>query len=179
MQGPQRGCLSTRGLTKATCHAQNNSAFCVRHLASTILGSASGSGAVEFAPAAVYSVGAKPDAVVVGDFNADGKPDIAVANAGSSNVSILLGSGAGAFLAPRNLDLGATSGADLTLAAGDFNGDHKLDLVVYIHGFALRLYPGNNDGTFQSLVSLSGTGTHLFGGRQLGWKTGSDCGLLE
>jgi FG-GAP-like repeat len=153
--------------------------FCVRHLASTILGSASGSGAVEFAPAAVYSVGAKPDAVVVGDFNADGKPDIAVANAGSSNVSILLGSGEGAFLAPRNLDLGATSGADLTLAAGDFNGDHKLDLVVYIHGFALRLYPGNNDGTFQSLVSLSGTGTHLFGGRQLGWKTGSDCGLLE
>jgi uncharacterized repeat protein (TIGR01451 family) len=136
--------------------------FAFATLLSTILGSASGSGAVEFAPAAVYSVGAKPDGVVVGDFNADGKPDIAVANAGSSNVSILLGNGDGTFLAPRNLDLGATSGADLTLAAGDFNGDHKLDLVVYIHESALRLYPGNNDGTFQSPVSLSGTGTHLF-----------------
>lgn len=84
-----------------------------------------------------------------------------MANAGSNSVSILLGNGDGTLLAARSLDLGATSGTGLTLAAGDFNGDHKLDLVVY-NGSRLRLYPGNNDGTFQSPISLSGTGARLF-----------------
>ena len=40
-----------------------------------------------------------PNSVAVGDFNRDGNPDLAVANYGSNNVSILLGNGGGAFAA--------------------------------------------------------------------------------
>src|SRR5688572_19895344 len=38
-----------------------------------------------------------PIATVVGDFNKDGKPDIAVVNQTSNNASVVLGLGAGAF----------------------------------------------------------------------------------
>ena len=39
--------------------------------------------------------GTGPHAVAVGDFNRDGNPDLAVANYGSNNVSVLLGNGSG------------------------------------------------------------------------------------
>jgi hypothetical protein len=40
-----------------------------------------------------FDAGAEPYAVVVGDFNRDGKPDLAVANSHSNMVSVLLGNG--------------------------------------------------------------------------------------
>ena len=42
-------------------------------------------------------VGTTPNAVAVGDFNRDGQLDVAVANSGSNDVSILLGDGSGGF----------------------------------------------------------------------------------
>ena len=51
---------------------------------------------------ATYSTGGvEPDAVAVGDFNGDGKLDIAVANYASNTVGVLLGNGVGGFRAPR------------------------------------------------------------------------------
>ena len=47
------------------------------------------------------AVGDGPGAVVVGDFNRDGKQDIAIANGGSSSVSVLLGDGSGEFQQPQ------------------------------------------------------------------------------
>ena len=41
--------------------------------------------------------------VAVGDFNGDGKPDLAVANQDSNSVSVLLGNGDGDFRRPRRL----------------------------------------------------------------------------
>jgi len=52
---------------------------------------------------------------------------MAVVNATSNTVSILLGNGDGAFQ-PR-IDFPAPIGAN-GIAAGDFNGDGRLDLVV-------------------------------------------------
>ena len=43
--------------------------------------------------------------MAVGDFNGDGKQDLAVANETSNNVSILLGDGAGSFSAATNFAL--------------------------------------------------------------------------
>src|SRR5438093_1621109 len=43
------------------------------------------------------AVGNNPRSVAVGDFNADGRLDLAVANDGSSSVTILLGQGNGQF----------------------------------------------------------------------------------
>jgi hypothetical protein len=69
--------------------------------------------------------------VAVGDFNGDGKLDLAVANEGSNTVSILLGDGTGNFTAASSTSTGT---APQSVAMGDFNGDGKLDLAVANEG---------------------------------------------
>src|SRR5262245_49209151 len=58
-----------------------------------------GNGSADFRPAAgsPLAVGVAPISVAVGDFNGDGRPDLAVANQDSDNVTILLGNGSGGF----------------------------------------------------------------------------------
>jgi hypothetical protein len=65
--------------------------------------------------------------VAIGDLSGDGVPDIAVANAGSNTVSVLLGNGNGTFR-PKT-DLGTGSGP-VAVAIGDLNGDGRSDLAV-------------------------------------------------
>jgi hypothetical protein len=77
-------------------------------------------------------VGAAPNSVEVADFNMDGKPDFVVANAGSNNVTILLGDGKGKFVQAKGSPFPAgTSPNDICIA--DFNGDGKLDLAIANH----------------------------------------------
>src|SRR5437899_8699626 len=64
------------------------------------------------APAADFPVGASPSAVAVGDFNGDRKSDLAVANNGSDNVSVLLGNGNGTFLPAVNYPAASCRGPD-------------------------------------------------------------------
>src|SRR5688500_16059146 len=61
----------------------------------------------DFMTAADYAAGSKPAGVAAGDFNRDGRLDLAVANQDSNNVSILLGNGSGTFAAPVNYATGA------------------------------------------------------------------------
>jgi streptogramin lyase len=63
-----------------------------------------GNGDGTFRAAVNYGVGSgsAPTSVAVGDFNGDGKLDLAVANELSNNVSILLGNGNGTFQAAVN-----------------------------------------------------------------------------
>ncbi len=87
--------------------------------------------------------------VAAGDFNGDGKLDVAAVIDGTNAVSIFLGHGDGSFAAPVQYPIGASS-----LLIGDFNGDGKLDLAAATgNGIAILLGDGN--GTFQpfSLVS--------------------------
>jgi hypothetical protein len=63
----------------------------------------------------------------VGDFNLDGRPDLAVANFGSANISALLGNGAGGFGAATNFGAGTNP---QSVAVGDFNLDGRPDLAV-------------------------------------------------
>src|SRR5262249_28281294 len=75
-----------------------------------------------------YSVGTNARAVSAGDFNGDGKPDLAVANDVSlGSVFVLPGAGDGTFGAPISYAVGDSP---YLLTAGDFNGDSRADLAV-------------------------------------------------
>ena len=63
----------------------------------------------------------------MGDFNADGNQDLAVANGFSTTVSVLVGRGDGTFLAAESFGVG---NAPASVAVGDFNGDGMPDLGV-------------------------------------------------
>jgi len=97
--------------------------------------------------------------VVEGDFNGDGKLDLAVGNYNSHTVSVLLGNGDGTFQSQQTF---ATSSGPY-LAVGDFNGDGKLDLAVDNFDSAnVGVLLGNGDGTFQSQQTFAtGTGPLL------------------
>jgi hypothetical protein len=74
-------------------------------------------------PAVIYGVGAGVYSVSMGDFNGDGKTDLAVIT--GFGVVVLLGNGDGTFRNPL-----AYGGAKVYAAVGDLNGDGKPDLVT-------------------------------------------------
>ena len=111
-----------------------------------------------------FDTGSSPWSVAVGDFNGDGKPDLAVANEGDlgvgdyGNVSILLGNGDGTFQSAHNIVAGKNP---VSIVVGDFNGDGRLDIAVANNGINIQggwlpgnvsVLLGNGDGTFQDHV---------------------------
>ena len=111
------------------------------------------------------AVGPGGGTTATGDFNHDGKLDLAFVSQGSTVVEILLGNGDGTFQTP--LTVAAAPGAPnyeglSGIAVGDFNGDGQLDLAVgvsifgetLVHppppvGLGVSILLGNGDGTFQ------------------------------
>ena len=105
-------------------------------------------------PRTDFPVGHSPSAVAVGDFNGDGKLDMAVADEGDNTVSILLGNGDGTFQSQSTFPAGAAPGA---IVAGDFNGDGKLDLgVANFTDNTISILLGNGDGTFTAGRTITG-----------------------
>jgi len=108
-----------------------------------------GTGAFTTASTDLYTVGITPLKVVTGDFNGDGKLDLAVANQGSGTVSILLGDGLGAFT-KTSVDTPVGS-SPISLAAEDFNADKRVDLAVANQGSNdVSILINNGSGTFKT-----------------------------
>jgi len=100
-----------------------------------------------------FAAGAGPSSLATGKFNGDNKLDLAVANNGSSNVSILLGNGNGTFKPAVDYNAGQYPSS---VAVGDFNRDGKLDLAVTNMGSNnVDVLLGNGDGTFKAAVSYN------------------------
>src|SRR5207253_8088767 len=101
-----------------------------------------------YKPAQTLEAGITPRSVAAGDFNSDGKPDLAVANSGSTTVSVLLGNGDGTFQAKRDF---AAGGEPWSVGVGDFNSDGKLDLAVADRAEDSRVgMMGNDDRAVQA-----------------------------
>jgi hypothetical protein len=102
-----------------------------------------------FGPHTDYTVSEYSTHVLVGDFNGDGKLDVAVLNAShgptGASVSVLLGNGDGTFQPQVTTSLGAPCAV---MVAGNFNGDRKLDLMAILTNGQIAMFPGNGDGTF-------------------------------
>jgi uncharacterized protein (TIGR03437 family) len=104
-----------------------------------------------------YTFGGGLSAVLSADFNGDGKPDLAVVDAGNPGGSppspsalwILINNGDTTFKTPVQYSL---AGGGLSLAAGDFNGDGKIDLAAPVPG-GVVIFLGNGDGTFRNAAS--------------------------
>jgi hypothetical protein len=132
------------------------------------LGVLLGNGAGNFAPAVLYGSGGYGTvALAVGDFNGDGKLDVAVANpcgvegdcSGQGTIGVLLGNGDGSFQPAVSYGSGGVGLTINSLAVADVNGDGIPDLLVAnsncINGDGCKhgtigVLLGNGDGTFQT-----------------------------
>ncbi|HEX6186614.1 MAG TPA: FG-GAP-like repeat-containing protein [Pyrinomonadaceae bacterium] len=87
----------------------------------------------------------------VGDFNSDGKADIAAAAIGG--VAVLLGNGNGGF---GTATIFPTNTAANSIVVSDFNGDGNADLAAGLgNNNQVLLYAGNGQGVFAAPVSFN------------------------
>jgi hypothetical protein len=126
----------------------------------------------------IATFGTPAVSLAVGDFNADGKLDLAVATRGtdgswgmynyypgnSPTVNLLLGNGSGAFLTgntyalPSPFEVPPSSFAPPSVTATDLNGDSKPDLVVTEAGdYGVDVLLNNGNGAFAGPTAF-GTG---------------------
>nr|WP_284731537.1 FG-GAP-like repeat-containing protein [Planktothrix agardhii] len=120
-----------------------------------------------FAPKVDFTTGTSPKSVSIGDFNGDGKPDLALANFVSRNASILLNTTATGATTPTfapKVDFTTSSGSQ-SVSIGDFNGDGKPDLAV--------TNVGNDAASILLNTTATGATTPTFA-RKVEFRTGSD-----
>ena len=88
------------------------------------------SGSISFDSKVDFTMGGGANSVAIGDLDGDGKPDLAVANATGSSVSVLRNTATSGFISfAARVDF-ATGTNPSSVAIGDLDGDGKPDLVA-------------------------------------------------
>jgi FG-GAP-like repeat len=113
-------------------------------------------------PLPTFPAGPSPAGVAIGDFNGDGKLDLVLVNQDHFTITVVRGRGDGTFRDPITSTDTCVAAATGPVFAGDFNGDHKLDIAFSGgNGFCVAL--GNGDGTFGSIVNYPDPGGEPIG----------------
>ena len=108
--------------------------------------------------AATFGTGNNPSAAATGDFNGDGRLDVAVVNYNDNTVSVLLGNADGSYEPHVDYQVGT---GPVGVVVADFNSDSKLDLAVVNANCptapctklgTISVLLGNGDGTFQTAI---------------------------
>jgi hypothetical protein len=103
-----------------------------------------------FSDITAYSIGddSGPVSLAVGDFNNDSLTDIVVANSISNNIIVFVGLGNGNFSILKTYSTGDAS-QPISVAVGDFNRDHLLDIAVANFGTNnICIFFGHVNGSF-------------------------------
>lgn len=113
-----------------------------------------------------------PLSITSGDFNKDGRLDLAIASTGGSVVAVYFGNGNGAFAGEQIFNVGTSPNA---IAVGDLNKDGNLDLVASNAGDnTISVLNGNGSGSFEPAMTYgSGVGVVSIGISDLnkdGWQ---------
>jgi hypothetical protein len=116
---------------------------------------------LEGAPSGTVPASTPPPALVTADLNGDGLTDVLSINPAGQLIAAT-GRGNGTFFITSQTNVGGQ-----LIAAGDFNGDGKIDAIVVNSGTfdfnagqitspaQISFYSGNGDGTFQSSAAVN------------------------
>jgi len=127
-------------------------------LASVTIMNGAGDGTFFFST--TLPTGFSPAAIAVADFNGDRVPDLAIGNASSGYVSIIMGLGHGSFAPQAHVQMPFDIGPGFLLTA-DLDSDGNEDLVAAgrsAPGTGLELFLGQGDGTFGAPIMLEVSG---------------------
>ena len=93
--------------------------------------------------------------LATGDFNRDGKLDIATVSFNENVLNVFLGNGDGTFTGAFSYTFSGSPNSPISIVPADVNEDGKLDLVVVNYnslnvssGGTVSIFFGNGDGTF-------------------------------
>lgn len=108
----------------------------------------------------VYSVGAGPSSITVGDFDGSHKLSLAVANRTDATVTILTGAGNGTFTPGSPIPVNGNASHPVSIVAGDFRGNGIQDFATANDDGSVTIFFGGDGVTFTQ-KQKDGIGTKL------------------
>ncbi len=122
-----------------------------------------GDGVLAEAPGSPFAAGPNPNDLAVGDFDGDGRPDLAVANHDSDYVTVLLAGEASFAPRPAGALAVGVRPHPHGLAAADLDGDGDLDLALDSwEDDTVRLFWGDGTGAFLPAAAPLAVGPHPY-----------------